>query len=581
MNTGVMRSKRLTALIICLSALMFANAQKVTIDGLNYYLNADNHEAIVDNGNSWSGELVIPSELSHNGEKYVVKSLCWAAFFNCHELTKVKIPKTVEEIDNRSYSDNGTPGAVSPDYKNPFIGCTALEAIEVDEGNLSMCAVDGVLFSKDRTKLYCYPAGAKNKFYAVPDDVAWIGGSAFSSNSSLVKVVIPNSVTHLSSGAFSGCKSLKSVSLSESIRHIAAYTFDNCESLEFLEIPESVSSFEESVFRWSPIKTLVIRGIFPQGFRYDTFYFMDAEVVIYVQDTEVEKLKAELAKIKDFSGKVLPLSSYVAYGQDENSDGFLWIYGFSNNWQVEDDAVICKNVTYWTYTLSSQTINLNGKVYHPVVSEPANAITRGGKDDSDERWYAVGIRKEGGRVYVNYEDYIAYLSRPYNGVNTNPSFGNPSYVPYPVTNEGELILYDYTMEIGDKFQSIEGYNDVSVVAKDIVVYEDKNERRRLTLSNGLVLIEGIGCINSNGHLLDYLNPSPLYEGYFSYLKQVLNANYNSIYETDVKVIDDTELGVNVVRKYNIPSFYDLQGRQLQSNPRKGLYIRDGKKYLVK
>lgn len=188
MNTGMMRRKRLTALIFCLSALMFANAQKVTIDGLNYYLNADNHEAIVDNGNSWSGELVIPSEVSHNGEKYVVKSL----------------------------------------------------------------------------------------------------------------------------GAFSGCKSLKSVSLSESIRHIAAYTFYKCESLEFLEIPESVSSFGESVFRWSPIKTLVIRGTFPQGFRYDTFYFMDAEVVIYVQDTEVEKLKAELAKIKDFSGKVLPLSSYDA-----------------------------------------------------------------------------------------------------------------------------------------------------------------------------------------------------------------------------------------------------------------------------
>lgn len=281
---------------------------------------------------------------------------------------------------------------------------------------------------------------------------------------------------------------------------------------------------------------------------------------------------------------VLFFMSTVAYGQDENSDGFLWIYGFSNNWQVGDDAVICKNVTYWTYTLSNQVINLNGKVYQPIVSEPATAITRGEMDGPDERWYAVGIRKEGGRVYVNYEDYMKYLSRPYNGVNTNPSFGNPSYVPYPVTNEGELILYDYTMEIGDKFQSIEGYDDISVVAKDIVVYEDKNERRRLTLSNGLVLIEGIGCINSNGHLLDYLNPSPFYEGYFSYLKQVLNANYNSVYETDVKVIDDTELGVDFVRKSNsilVPSSFDLQGRKLQGKPGKGLYIRDGKKYLVK
>ena len=281
---------------------------------------------------------------------------------------------------------------------------------------------------------------------------------------------------------------------------------------------------------------------------------------------------------------VLFFMSTVVYGQDETNDSFLWIYGFSNNWQVGDDAVICKNVTYWTYTLSNQVISLNGKVYHPILSEPAEAITRGGKDGSDERWYAVGIRKEGGRVYVNYEDYMKYLSRPYNGVNTNPSFGNPNYVPYPVTNEGELILYDYTMEIGDKFQSIEGYNDVSVVAKDIVVYEDKNERRRLTLSNGLVLIEDIGCINSNGHLLDYLNPSPLYEGNFSYLKQVLTANYNTVYETDVKVIDGTELGVNVIRKSNnilVPSFHDLQGRRLNAKPEKGIYIQNGKKYVMK
>ena len=281
---------------------------------------------------------------------------------------------------------------------------------------------------------------------------------------------------------------------------------------------------------------------------------------------------------------VLSFMSTVVYGQDENNDSFLWIYGFSHNWQFEDDAVICKDVTYWTYTLSSQVINLNGKVYHPIVSEPAVAITRGGKDGSDERWYAVGIRKEGGRVYVNYEDYMKYLSRPYNGANTNPSFGNPSYVPYPVTNEGELILYDYTMEIGDTFQSIEGYDDISVVSKDIVIYDDKNERRRLTLSNGLVLIEDIGCINSNGHLLDYLNPSPLYEGYFSYLKQALTANYNSVYKTDMKVIDDTELGGDVVRKSNrslVPSFYDLQGRRLQGKPEKGVYIQDGKKYLVK
>ena len=37
---------------------------------------------------------------------------------------------------------------------------------------------------------------------------------------------------------------------------------------------------------------------------------MDDEVVIYVQQSELEKLKSELAKLKSFSGTVLPLKEY-------------------------------------------------------------------------------------------------------------------------------------------------------------------------------------------------------------------------------------------------------------------------------
>lgn len=131
--------------------------------------------------------------------------------------------------------------------------------------------------------------------------------NSFAYNSHLTSVYMPNSITHIDAGAFSNCKSLDSVRLSEKLSHIPAYTFEQCENLHYLDIPENVSSFEEGVFRWSPIRTLIIRGTFPEELRSDTFYGMDEETtVIYVQRSEIEKFK------KVFSGTVLPLEEYGA-----------------------------------------------------------------------------------------------------------------------------------------------------------------------------------------------------------------------------------------------------------------------------
>ena len=270
--------------------------QTVTIDGLLYKLNLGTHTAMVANTNNWEGELDIPEQVAYDGETYTVDRLEWLAFDFCKTLTKVRIPKTVVNIQHYAGYE---------DCKNPFRSCTSLESIEVDEANPSMCSIDGILFSKDRTQLYCYPAGAKRKTYSVPDGVTWIGGDAFAYNYSLTSIYMPNSVTYMSFGTFSNCKSLHSIRLSENIKHISAYTFEKCESLHFLDFPESVMYFAESVFRWSPIKTIVIRGTFPDGLRGDTFYFMDDEVVIYVQQSEIDKFK------KVFKGTVLPLGDWI------------------------------------------------------------------------------------------------------------------------------------------------------------------------------------------------------------------------------------------------------------------------------
>jgi len=278
---------------------------QVYIGGLKYNLDKYAHEAQVANRNTWTGELSIPADVTYQDETYTVTSIEWLAFSFCKTLTKVRIPATVRDIIHYAYRE---------DCKNPFHGCSNLEVIEVDADNQWMCSVDGALFNKDKTWLYCYPPGARQTVYSVPEGVMVICGDAFAYNPYLVKVTMPNSVTRMSFDIFSNCKSLESVKLSENISHIPARAFESCESLRYLDIPDNVTSFSESVFRWSPIETLVIRGVFPGGLRKDTFDAMDG-TVIYVQPSEIEKFK------KVYSGTVLPLDalSVGSFIDDTNS----------------------------------------------------------------------------------------------------------------------------------------------------------------------------------------------------------------------------------------------------------------------
>lgn len=279
----------------------------VTIDGLKYYLSSDTHEAFVYNGNTWTGELIIPSEVSYNDETYSVDGLLWKAFANSTELTKVMIPKSIVHIVNHAFSDNPEFGSsASPDYKNPFLGCTSLECIEVDEDNPSMCSVDGVLFSKDSTQLYSYPVGAKATSYKVLDGVTWIGMNTFEGSPYLKSVEMPNSVRQLCPGAFAGCTKMESIILSDSIAYISPFLFDNCKSLRIIDIPQNVSIIFDNAFQGTHLKELVFRGVLSAELSDYTFYSVDASMIIYAQRSEVPKFK------KVFSGTVLPLEYYTA-----------------------------------------------------------------------------------------------------------------------------------------------------------------------------------------------------------------------------------------------------------------------------
>lgn len=103
------------------------------------------------------------------------------AFVLCNSINKINIPKTIKSIGF-----------------NPFYGILHLDAstFTIEENN-NYIINDGVLFSKDKTKLISYPYGIKNTNYVIPSSVTTLDNQCFAFNNNLASIELPTSVTKI------------------------------------------------------------------------------------------------------------------------------------------------------------------------------------------------------------------------------------------------------------------------------------------------------------------------------------------------------------------------------------------------
>ena len=198
-------------------------------------------------------------------------------FRNCTSLTSVKIPDGVTSIELSAFYDCTSlesvtiPNSVTQINTHAFWGCTKLKSINVQNGNTVYSTVDGVLFSKDGTKIIIYPCGITKTRYVIPagvktitedafrnciylnnviipDSMRIINEGAFASFTGLTRIDIPNSVIGFGNYAFSNCTSLTSIKIPDDEWSIGQNTFYNCTSLTNITIPDSVTSIGWSAF---------------------------------------------------------------------------------------------------------------------------------------------------------------------------------------------------------------------------------------------------------------------------------------------------------------------------------------------
>ena len=158
------------------------------------------------------------------------------AFYNCEKLKSVTIPQNVSSIGLAAFVEG--------------LSESSLTEIKVDPENPYFSEKDGVVFSKDGTKLIVFPSGRSGD-YQIPDGTVSVGDYAFYYCVNVSSITVPGSVRSLGEGTFGNCSSLTKAVLNEGLEEIGEYAFQSSSGIRDIIIPASVKSVGKNGLRLS------------------------------------------------------------------------------------------------------------------------------------------------------------------------------------------------------------------------------------------------------------------------------------------------------------------------------------------
>lgn len=311
---------------------------------------------------TYTGDFVVPETVEYNGNIYKVvrigheafykcsgltsitipegvTSIGYWAFYSCLSLTSVTIPESVTSIEGCAFQDCSSltsiniPKSVTSIGNGIFMDCSSLHEITVDDENSYFTSINGVLYSKNVTKIYCYPAGLKETTFTIPKTVRSIEPCAFFGCSSLTNIDIPSSVTTIGDAAFGSCTNLKDIVIPATVTEIG-YSFARACNLQSVYIEDGITPLEiinnypDISFNASiNCKELHIgRSLINY---YDEFYIRETEKVTFSQFVaSIDNIgmdKAKDLKTVISLGRIPPTIADDFFSVDQYNDATLYV----------------------------------------------------------------------------------------------------------------------------------------------------------------------------------------------------------------------------------------------------------------
>ena len=149
---------------------------------------------------------------------------------------------------------------------------TNMSAYYVSPNHPLYSVTDGVLYSKDGTTIYSYPAAKAETSFTVPNGVTTIGHKAFSGCKNLQTINFGNTLTSIEDQAFENCTALTELVIPDNITNIGGSAFSGCSSLVTVDIGAGVEVINSFTFNacnsLRTINALNVKEIYGYGFGY-------------------------------------------------------------------------------------------------------------------------------------------------------------------------------------------------------------------------------------------------------------------------------------------------------------------------
>lgn len=187
------------------------------------------------------------------------------AFYECRDMTSTAsesyltlsngLPKNIQNIGSYAFSFSGLhtgnhlniPSSLTSIGTNPFAENQDLQYFSCDPNGEYITYGDALL-NKEKTRLICYPKHCKEEHmssllltesYIVPHTVTEIDPYAFMGNEGLHHIVLPSNITTIPLGCFWKCSGIEAITIPAKVTKLGAASFAGCTGLkEIVSLPK-------------------------------------------------------------------------------------------------------------------------------------------------------------------------------------------------------------------------------------------------------------------------------------------------------------------------------------------------------
>ena len=523
---------------------------------------------------AYRGKLNVPASVTWQGQAYRVIRMGDGCCENCYNLTSVTLSDGMEEIGEGAFSR-----------------CTALTSIRMPQ---SLKSIGDAAFAYSDLRELHFPASLER-----------IGNYAFLYCWGLEdEIVLPDGLAEIGEGAFQSCRNVPSVTIPASVVRIDDMAFEGCVSVRSItNLATQPQAITESVFSVAtdmPVPEGAVLHVLP-GCR-DAY-----------QRAEGWK---EFLSIAEDAGQESEAQQRLGM-LDDNP---LWCFR-SETWRRNSGTVngeyrrwwyLNRDVTHTYYYLAGKT-EIDGKEYqllhaYFVYDNPA------ADEDLPYEYerpssYQLPVREEAGVVYSIFDSIPSVKQGYREGMNTYRKVGN------------EIVLYDYNLKVGDMIIQSDPTTEVTSISTNYFLngksYQEYHMLRDMTLCERLgymaltppLLMDPfertndiIGNVDEtfilnayyqDGEMLykaeewesDFLDTDTIWDNRDNVLRYARSYKHDPHIDEVMAFIKQQQASATL--RINTPttpgtssSTYDLQGRRLPATPRRGLYLKDGRKMVA-